>query len=81
VRTGTDRYAPGYEGGTRHPCPFCDWYLDAEPLPPKAAGARGWEFMDSTSRRLEEITVWVEKHLQSDHPIEYELAQRVDRIG
>ncbi len=83
MRTGTDRYAEGYPGGTRHLCPFCEWYLDAPPLSQAAAEARGWEFMDPLSRRLEEITARIEDHMRTDHPIEFELAQRyrLDSIG
>jgi hypothetical protein len=81
VKTGTDRYDDGYEGGTRHLCPFCEWYLDAEPLPREAATARGWQFMDAVSRRLQAVTEAIEDHMRTDHPIEYQMASRLDRIG
>jgi hypothetical protein len=81
VKTGTDRYTDGYEGGTRHPCPFCDWFLDAEPLTPEIAEARGWVFMEAVDQRLRCISNFIERHMRDEHPIEYQLAQRVDRIG
>ncbi len=81
MRTGIDRSEPGYPGGTRHPCPFCEWYLDAEPLPSEVSVAKGWEYIGPISHRMEMINLWVQEHVRTDHPAEYRSADRLDRIG
>lgn len=77
MRTGTDRSAPGYPGGTRHPCPFCDWYLDAESLADVVSRTNGWTLMDALSQRLDEINQTVVGHLTDQHPDEYRESTRL----
>ena len=83
MRTGTDRSLPGFDGGTRHPCPFCTWYLDAEPLLEYLQEQPNVPIMDAISRRLQKIHRKVLEHMGTDHPSEYKESTplRVDITG
>jgi hypothetical protein len=37
--------------------------------------------MEAVDQRLRCISNFIERHMRDEHPIEYQLAQRVDRIG
>jgi hypothetical protein len=83
MRTGTDRSQPGYPGGTRHPCPFCDWYLDAPPISDLIVHSGPQSIMDLISRRLAAINDEVQQHMANEHPQEFNEATqlRVDITG
>jgi hypothetical protein len=83
MKTGTDRSLPGYDGGTRHPCPFCSWYLDAEPILEVAESQPLTSLMDVISQRLSDIHRKVLKHMGTEHPDEYRETTelRVDMTG
>jgi len=71
MKTGTDRSSPGYPHGTRHPCPFCNWYLDAEGILEYLESNPQVSMMDAISQRLDDIHRRVLKHMGTDHPKEY----------
>ena len=83
MKTGTDRSQPGYDGGTRHPCPFCTWYLDAEPILDVLKIQPDLPIMDAISRRLSEIHCKILEHMGIEHPREYRESTplRVDITG
>lgn len=64
---------------TRHPCPFCSWYLDAPPI----EHVPHLSVMELISDRLSTISDRIQDHIRSVHPEEYADAEalRLDSTG
>ena len=60
---------------TRHPCPFCDWALEAPPLPETRGWTDTWAVMTALSNRLERIKLTMQTHISAEHPDEFEAAE------
>lgn len=81
MKTGTDRSSPGYPGGTRHPCPFCDWFLDAEPISDVVLGKLRGGVHQALSMRFDAIHREILKHMGTEHPGEYRNADQLTVEG
>lgn len=73
MRKGMDRTRAPIPSGTRHLCPYCEWYLDMEPLP-RLEGFNFLGLMDALNRRLDAIDNAMANHLKTDHPQEFAAA-------
>jgi hypothetical protein len=81
VRVGKDRTEEGFPGGTRHPCPFCDWYLDAEPVSDVLMARLSQSLHEVLSKRLEAIHIEILRHMGTEHPGEYRDADQITVEG
>jgi hypothetical protein len=81
MRISKDRAEEGFPGGTRNPCPFCSWYIDAEPITDVLMARLGQSLHEVLSKRLEAIHIEILRHLGTEHPGEYRNADQLTVEG